>query len=183
MNSRRNFLKASLIGGALAAVGDWGIPRTAKSNPGNKALNYEPQWCTTIFCQFHHSALRDAIEKYACEVGCQVIFGEVGSSDVYAVPAFIQIIDRSTFDPDYWNDYVAFSDDVHDDTPCVLVDEAVGLAMPGTKYVVRFDLMQPDDINDIIDIIKNARATVPIRKMLQWSEHQTLLKESYANKQ
>ena len=181
MNSRRNFLKTSLIGGALAAIGDWGIPQTAMPGMIKSSLIHEPQWCTTIFCQFDHPVLQNTIEAYAREAGCQVIFGEDGSPDIFAMPAFIQIIDRNSVGADMWQDYVAFSDDVHDDTPCILVDVAETLAMPKTKYVVRFELVQPDDINDILDIVKNIQATVPFRKMLQWNENQTLLKESYAS--
>ena len=166
MKSRRDFLKATFVGGVLAAVGDWGIGRTAMPDKENPPLNFEPSWCTTIFCQFHHSALKDAIETYAGEAGCQVDFGRQGTPDVIAVPAFIQIVDRNCVGADIWQNYVAFSDDVHDDTPCVLVDKAVYLPMPITKYVVRYDLTQPDDINEILAIVRQAHLKVPSRKMM-----------------
>jgi len=115
-------------------------------------------WRKTIFCQFDHPILKAEIEKCAQDIRCFVFNGESYSPDIYAIGGFVQVLDRNTIGRQEWNDYVAFTDEVFDDVPCIVIDSMNNMKLPKTKYVIRFNLDNADSIPTIIRTIKEIRA-------------------------
>jgi len=168
MKSRRDFLRTSLVGGALAAVGALGIPETAK--PAEKQFSdVDFPWCRTIFCQFENRTLKNALEDYAQRTGCTVEFARIGYPDLLAIGGgFVHIVDRTTFTSEDWQTYVDWSDEVFDTTPLILVDSDQNLPRPKTRcYVGQYDMTSEIDIDLVLDIAKRARSSVALRRFFE----------------
>jgi hypothetical protein len=114
-------------------------------------------WRKTIFCQFDHPILKAEIEKCARDIRCFIFNGEPFSPDIYAIGGFVQVLDRNAIGRQEWKAYVAFTDEVFDDVPCIVIDSMSNMKLPKTKYVIRFNLDNADSIPTIIRTIKEIR--------------------------
>ncbi|MEE9913128.1 MAG: hypothetical protein K4571_15560 [Deltaproteobacteria bacterium] len=120
-------------------------------------------WRRNIFCQFDHDGLKTAIEKCAIETDCTVSFGESGTPDIHACPAFVMIVDRNAVGIDLWNEYVEYSDVNGDDIPCFIIDNISFLPLPQKKYVYQFNLNNKTSIPTIVKTIKEMKTEMDRR--------------------
>lgn len=114
---------------------------------------HELMWSKTILCQFDNPALKEAIERLAKDIDCDIWYGRPGWPDIFAVPCFVAIVDRNLVGQEIWNEYLRFCEEVSDDTPCVIVDEISHLGLPKNKFVTQLDMNDPPSIHALREII------------------------------
>jgi len=131
---------------------------TANQRKGTIEASTVPlPWRRTIFCQFEHEQLKEAIERCARETDCRVFHGESGSPDIFAIGSFISIVDRNVVGHDLWQEYVECFDPVMDDTPCFIIDDLMHLPLPRRNYVYQFDMTDKRSIMTIVKMIRQMR--------------------------
>ncbi len=159
MHNRRKFLKGFLAGGV--ALGMWEDTSTgALAKSCDDEVREVPKcfaWQTTIFCQFGDPGLLSDVGAYARRIGCDIYHGEPFSPDIFAIPYFVAIVDRSTLTSESWAEYLEFREEVEDTTPCILVD-SLG-ASDGWPIYDRMEILDPNikhHVHGILDRIREA---------------------------
>lgn len=118
----------------------------------------------TIFAQFDRSnPLARILVSSAAKRGIRVFWGEDGSPDLFAIDAFLMVIDRASVGIENYNAFVAYTTEVNSGdidisdpelnadfeaarivSTCVIVDAFRGLAVPKLPIVVQID---PEVVN------------------------------------
>jgi hypothetical protein len=155
---RRNFVRklAAAVGGiatlaaaGTAAAGRQGAPvRVVVPIP-------EVPWRQRIYCQFvprKHEELLGALRRCADETGCDIVFGEKGSPDLYAIGGFVLILDRSEMGEE-WQECVEMYRDDADITPCFIIDDRKAPPLPNWDFTYRFDMADPGSVATIVEAI------------------------------
>jgi hypothetical protein len=117
-------------------------------------------WRRRIFCQFdprEHKALLCALQKCADDTGCDIVFGEKDSPDLYAIGGFVLVLDRSQVGDEVWRDYVDMYQDDTDITPCFILDRRTDLALPKWRFTYRLDMADPGSVATIAEAIRQMK--------------------------
>jgi len=165
MKDRREFLKSLVALGCMAPLGmaddPNGIPVV---HPGGQVSVVVPipdvPWRRRIFCQFdprQHKALLIALQRCADETGCDIVFGEKDSPDLYAIGGFVLVLDRSQVGDEEWRNYVEMYREDSDITPCFIIDRRTDLALPNWRFTYRLDMADPGSVPTIADAIRQMK--------------------------
>ena len=92
-------------------------------------------WLNTIFIQIEDKELMGKVWFKAQDLDCEIITGEKNSPDVWAIPFFVGIVDRTLVDPNIWEEYLDYRLDVKDKTILIVTDVENGVDTKKTKYI------------------------------------------------
>ena len=161
--SRRTFVRHLTVAvGGLAAAGaaaaakaalpgaTWEMPVPAPDVP----------WRRRIFCQFDRERRGDllgALHRCAEETGCDIVFGDRNSPDVYAIGGFVLVLDRGAVGDETWRDYVEMYAADGDATPCFIIDNRRDLPLPDWNYARQFDMADPGSVSTIVNAIRQMK--------------------------
>jgi hypothetical protein len=161
-DGRRSFIKqlATAVGGIVtlsaeggaAAAGTVATVRVVVPIP-------DVPWRQRIYCQFdqaRHPELLQALRRCAEETGCDVVFGEKDTPDLYAIGGFVLVLDRSAMGTE-WQEYVEMCRDDTDATPCFIIDDRTDLPLPDWRFTYRFDMADPASVATIAEAIRQMK--------------------------
>jgi len=117
-------------------------------------------WRRRIFCQFDRERRADllgALQRCAVETGCDIVFGDRNSPDLYAIGGFVLVLDRSEVGDDVWRDYVEMYAVDGDATPCFIIDDRTDLRLPDWNYARQFDMTDPASVPTIVNAIRQMK--------------------------
>ena len=123
MGSRRRFLGGLLASGLGLGAASKALANAGKSQP--RSQRPDPPgyaWQRTIFCQLEDAALLGHIYTHARCMGVELFLGRPDAPDLFAIPCFVAILDRTTVPDDMWTEFLDYRQEVEDEVPILLVD-------------------------------------------------------------
>ena len=162
MTDRRDFLRTLAVG-CLAPLEI--VTEKAGGRQHGTTVNVtvpipDVPWRRRIFCQFdprEHRALLSALQRCADETGCDIVFGEKDSPDLYAIGGFVLVLDRRQVGDKEWRYYVEMYREDGDITPCFIIDRRTDLPLPGWQFTYRLDMDDPGSVATIADAIRQMK--------------------------
>lgn len=165
MTDRREFLKSLVALGCLAPLGKVAGLGTSEAVKAETQVSVmvpisDVPWRRRIYCQFdqrEHADLLQALRKCADETGCDIVFGEKDSPDLYAIGGFVLVLDRNQVGDEVWRDYVEMYQHDTDVTPCFIIDRRTDLPLPAWRFTCRLDMDDRGSVSTISETIRQMK--------------------------
>lgn len=159
---RRNFMRqlAAAMGGLAAVLMAEAATAAPSVGPVGVVVPIPGvPWRQRIYCQFdpqNYKELHRALRQCAEETGCDIVFGEKDSPDLYAIGGFVLVLDRNEVG-DEWLEYVEMYRYDADNTPCFIIDNRTDLPLPTWNFTYRFDMASPGSVATIAEAIRQMK--------------------------
>lgn len=159
---RRDFLKC--LGSAAAAPmllsGADGMTLATKRSDRDQPTGERKHWTNTIFRQVGDPDLVAALDTYALDAHCFVYDGAESSADIIAMPYFAAVIDRRLVGKGTWESYLAYREEIHDMSLCIVVDSRGEWPLPDLDLypgIHALDPQLPGLASEAVALIKQHR--------------------------